>query len=252
MNKIPNKNTAQIIKMFEEANSLRIPVEHKILIYRKVLEGLIKTLNGLDIDYSLDRRAGENINNLIKSLKFNKSIMTLKVQTGIEALWGYLSEFSHLTQRELDSIEFENKIDRLKEILELTLNTEIEMGTNFNPREHLTEDLKFIKRMDKKNPLLNKAEFYILLEFWYENNKFSGFSRINETLPTNNTPCVWVKHNDELYRLNGDSTSSGVKTFLENRDREWEVIENAYGRRNKVVVTEDKSPIPGFYFYLDI
>lgn len=252
MEGISKKSTSQIIKMFKEANSLRIPVEHKILIYRKVLEGLIKSLNGFEIDYSLDRRAGENINNLIKSLKYNRSIITLKVQTGIETLWGYLSEFSHLTQRDLDLIEFESKIERLKEILELTLNTEIEMGTSFNPREHLTEDLKFIKRMDKKSPLLNKTEFYMLLDFWYENNKFSGFSRINEALPTNNTPCVWVKNQGELFRLNGDSTITGVKVFLENRDNEWDVIENAFGRRNKVVVTKDKNPIPGFYFYLDV
>ena len=126
------------------------------------------------------------------------------------------------------------------------------METYFNPINHLTSDRKFIERMDKRNPLQNRTEFYQLLEYWYENNKFSGFSRINENLPTNNTPCIWVKHKGELFRLNGDTTINGVREFLDNRDSEWNVIANAKGRRNKVVVTKDKSPISGFYFYLDI
>ena len=73
-----------------------------------------------------------------------------------------------------------------------------------------------------------------------------------EKLPTNNTPCVWVRDKDKLYRLNGDSTIKGVEEFLQYQSAEWNVIANRNGTRNKVVVTPDSTPIPGFYFYLDL
>ena len=75
-----DENRRELIRLFREAYSLRIKEKYKAVEFRKVLEGLIKYLNG----YSLDSK--ENISPLIKSLKYNTRVNTLKVQTGIEIL----------------------------------------------------------------------------------------------------------------------------------------------------------------------
>lgn len=245
-------NTKLLIEMFEEANNATISIPSRAYLCRSIVEGLIKHLNGLPVEYMILDHKEQYFNSLIDDLKNLQNTISSSTSSELKKLRQYFIETSHSGYQKNNNQSFENQFLQLKKILEKVLSVRINFSAKrFDPKDYLSKDLRVINRMEMSNPI-QKDEFYLLLTFWYENNRINGSELINQFLPTGNTPCVWIEDKNHLFKLNADTKISGVKIFLEQGVKEWEVVENKLGRKNKVVVTSDKRPIPGFYFYLNI
>jgi len=245
-------NAKLLIEMFEEANTSSISIPEKSSLCRNIIEGLIKHLNGLPLGYTLFDHKMQYFDSLIDDLKEHPNTISYTTRADLKALRQYFLEMSHSDHQKNNSQYFDNQFLKLKRILEGVLSVRINFPVKgFDPKEYLSKDLRAINKMEMNNPI-QKDEFYLLLACWYENNRLNGSEKINKFLPTGNTPCVWIKDKGRLFKLNADTKISGVKTFLEYGVKEWEVVENKLGRKNKVVVTPNKRSISGFYLYLNI
>ena len=115
--------------------------------------------------------------------------------------------------------------------------------------KYFTPDKNFIKPIKKSFPITSKSEFFELLKWWSKITKSDRIGDLREM--NNNTPLIFLKIGSSIYILNADSTKTGVKEFLKNKENPWEIIVNENGVKNKI--TNNKSEaIPGFYFYKKI
>ena len=107
-----------------------------------------------------------------------------------------------------------------------------------------------IEKMDKNYPLTSKENLIELLKEWIEKSNGNTIGNLNGR-KSNPTPWLWIKINDDLYKMNADTKRHGIEKFLENHKNKnpWRIIKNQRGRINTITNKKDGNRIVGLYFY---
>jgi hypothetical protein len=108
---------------------------------------------------------------------------------------------------------------------------------------------RYILKMNKENALTSEKHLFILLEMWVKRTENSNDTIGNLDLNNNNVKIIKLNLANNSYYIDADTTREGVLKFLENKKRQWRIIVNRDGRRNKVTNTTNEAPIEGFYMY---
>lgn len=106
-----------------------------------------------------------------------------------------------------------------------------------------------IQRMSRKTPLKSKIELFRLLFEWKTLNNDKSDSKTIGNSEIGVTPLIWLKEQENLYKINSDTNLGGVREFLSNFQNEWFIIPNKRGTINKVTNDKNKIGISGFYMY---
>ena len=123
------------------------------------------------------------------------------------------------------------------------------METNEIIRRFINEKNGTIKKVEIAFPLKSKKELYQLLKVWKFYNRENNHSKIGGDINFKQSPHVYIEINGYVYFLNSDTNIQGVAEFLENKENNWEIIENENGNKNKITNREDKNSIKGLYLY---
>jgi hypothetical protein len=110
-----------------------------------------------------------------------------------------------------------------------------------------------IQKMDSKLPLNSKFQLIILLKEWL---KTSGVT-IGDLRGKSSNPeaLLWIKINNNVYKIHADTKREGVIAFLKNEANKnsWVIIPTEKsGELTKVTNDINHNSIPGLYMYRSI
>lgn len=106
-----------------------------------------------------------------------------------------------------------------------------------------------IEKMNREYPLTSKSQVITLLQEWL----FTLGATIGDLYGrrSNPEPWLWIKINNNLYKIHADSKREGIEVFVKNHENtnSWKVIANRNKIFNKVSNDATGKAIKGLYFY---
>lgn len=104
--------------------------------------------------------------------------------------------------------------------------------------------------MDREYPLTTKLQLINLLQEWL----FTPGITIGDLYGRRSNPelWLWIKINNNLYKIHADTNRKGVLAFLKNEANKnpWVIIPTEKsGKLTKVTNDINHNSIPGFYMY---
>jgi hypothetical protein len=107
-----------------------------------------------------------------------------------------------------------------------------------------------IKKIDRKNPIRNKADLFKLCEHWLQESDSLSIGPLNEN-GSNPTPWIWVNIDGKEHKIHADTKRHGVKEFIVNKSNPWLLIKTLRAAAKiKVTNNLENQTIDGFYMYI--
>jgi hypothetical protein len=110
----------------------------------------------------------------------------------------------------------------------------------------------YIEKMKIDNPLNSIDELIDLLKEWKANSNSETIGDLFDR-KSNPRPLIWIKINNNLYKIHADTKRKGIIKFLQNHENnnQLTIISNRRGIFNKVTNDSNNNPISGLYFYAE-
>jgi len=114
-----------------------------------------------------------------------------------------------------------------------------------------------MKKITKNINQVTKADAISILEFnqllanWYYNSDATDIKISSEEVGV--TPWIHIKDGGRIFNLNSDTKRTAVNKYLNGFCyKDWVIVENRNGKKNKVAFGEQKKneTIIGFYLYV--